>query len=69
MRDSTSTYKAHVKTFDLAKAFTGRGDVSTVADSMKPPYCLRVVKAYRNAEIQAFRDEVAKRMRLIRALR
>ena len=69
MHSSSSVFKAHVKTFDLAKAFTGFGNVCTVNNSMKPPFCLRVVKAYRNEEIQSFRDNVAKRMRLLRALR
>lgn len=34
-----------------------------LAASRKPPFCLRIVRAYRTPEIQAFRDSVANEAR------
>ena len=57
----TSAYKAQCKTFKIAQDLASQfNNVSSINDSLKPPYCLRVVKKYRTAEMQQFRDSVAK---------
>jgi len=61
----TSVYKAQCKTWIIAQKLAGvTGNVSSINDSLKPPYCLRVVKEYRTAAIQQFRDDVAKTIKL-----
>ena len=56
-----SVYKAQVKTFKIAREMlAGKfSNISSINDSLKPPYCLRVVKEYRTAAMQQFRDNVA----------
>jgi hypothetical protein len=55
-----SVYKAQCKTFNIARELVGNfSNVSSINDSLKPPYCLRVVKEYRTAVMQQFRDDVA----------
>jgi hypothetical protein len=57
----TSVYKTQCKTFKIAQELAGvSSNVSSINDSLKPPYCLRVVKEYRTAAMQQFRDNVAK---------
>lgn len=60
-----SVYKAQVKTFKIARELAGNfSNVSSINDSLKPPYCLRVVKEYRTAAMQQFRDAVAQNIKL-----
>jgi len=60
-----SVYKAQCKTWLIAQKLAGvTGNVSSINDGLKPPYCLRVVKEYRTAEMQEFRDDVAKTIKL-----
>jgi hypothetical protein len=56
-----SVYKTQCKTFKIAQYLAGvTGNVSSINDSLKPPYCLRVVKEYRNIDVQNFRDQLAR---------
>ena len=56
-----SVYKAQCKTWLIAQKLAGvTGNVSSINDSLKPPYCLRVVKEHRNIAAQNFRDQVAR---------
>jgi hypothetical protein len=41
-------------------------DVSSIEGAFKPPFCLRVVRAYRTKAIQDFRDKVAAQAKLMR---
>lgn len=60
-----SVYKAQCKTSKIARELAGNfSNVSSINDSLKPPYCLRVVKQYRTAEMQHFRDNVAQYIKL-----
>ena len=60
-----SIYKAQCKTFKVARELAGKfSNVSSINDSLKPPYCLRIVKDYRTIEIQQFRDNVAQQIKL-----
>jgi hypothetical protein len=55
-----SVYKAQCKTSKIARELAGNfSNVSSINDSLKPPYCLRVIKEYRTVEMQQFRDSVA----------
>tara|TARA_R110000868_G_scaffold1867_1_gene14842 strand:+ start:688 stop:906 length:219 start_codon:yes stop_codon:yes gene_type:complete len=57
----SAVYKTQCKTFLIAQKLAGQfSNVSSINDSLKPPYCLRVVKEYRTATMQHFRDSVAK---------
>ena len=65
----TATYKAQVKTATLARELAKHPFmVSTLHDAMeqKPPFCLRILKRYRNTHAQWFRDLVAGAMRIQR---
>jgi hypothetical protein len=63
----TSVYKAQSKTFKIAQELADvSSNVSSINDSLKPPYCLRVVKEYRTVEMQQFRDNVAQYIKLKR---
>ena len=45
---SSAVYKTQCKTFLIARELAGKfSNVSSINDSLKPPYCLRVVKKYR----------------------
>ena len=60
-----SVYKAQCKTSKIARELAGNfSNVSSINDSLKPPYCLRVVKEYRTVEMQQFRDNVAQQIKL-----
>ena len=62
-----SVYKTQCKTFKIAQKLAGQfNNISSINDSLKPPYCLRVVKEYRTIEMQQFRDTVAKNIKLER---
>jgi hypothetical protein len=62
-----SVYKAQCKTWLIAQKLAGKfGSVSLINNSLKPPYCLRVVKDYRTAAMQQFRDDVAQYTKLKR---
>lgn len=57
----SAVYKTQCKTFLIAQELAGQlNNVSSINGSLSPPYCLRVVKEYRTAEMQHFRDSVAK---------
>ena len=57
-------YKAQCRTFTLARQMTGNDATATHgSQAEKPPFCLRIVPAYRTARQQTFRDEVARQMR------
>lgn len=57
----SAVYKTQCKTFLIAQELAGQfNNMSSINDSLKPPYCLRVVKEYRTAAMQHFRDSVAK---------
>ena len=46
----SAVYKAQCKTFLIAQKLAGQfNNASSINDSLKPPYCLRVVKEYRTA--------------------
>ena len=58
-------YKTQCKTFKIAQDLAGQfNNASSINDSLKPPYCLRVVKEYRTIEMQQFRDIVAQQIKL-----
>ena len=60
-----SVYKAQCKTSKVARELANKfSNVSSINDSLKPPYCLRVVKKYRTAAIQQFRDNVAQYIKI-----
>lgn len=60
-----SVYKAQCKTSKVAQELAGNfSNVSSINDSLKPPYCLRVLKEYRTIEMQQFRDNVAQQIKL-----
>lgn len=60
-----SVYKAQCKTSKVARELAGNfSNVSSINDSLKPPYCLRVLKEYRTIEMQQFRDNVAQQIKL-----
>ena len=62
-----AVYKAQCKTSKIACELAGNfSNVSSINDSLKPPYCLRVVKEYRTAKMQNFRDNVAQYTKLKR---
>jgi hypothetical protein len=57
----SAVYKAQCKTSLIAQQLAGQfNNVSSINSSLKPPFCLRVVKKYRTIEMQQFRDSVAK---------
>lgn len=59
-----SLFNAQCKTFAIAKELAGiYNNVAHINSSLKPPFCLRVVKQYRTPAMQAFRNEVAREMR------
>lgn len=61
----SAVYKTQCKTFLIAQELAGQfNNVSSINDSLKPPYCLRVVKKYRTIEMQQFRDNVAHQIKL-----
>ena len=60
-----SVYKAQCKTSKIAHELAGNfSNISSIKDSLKPPYCLRVVKEYRTIEMQQFRDNVAQYIKI-----
>jgi len=60
-----SVYKIQCKTSKIARELANKfSNVSSINDSLKPPYCLRVVKEYRTAAMQQFRDNVAQQIKL-----
>ena len=62
-------YEVQCYTSEVARNMTGdhRQVTSTrEAFTQQPPFCLRVVKPYRTANTQAFRDKVAQEVRNIR---
>lgn len=60
----TPRYLAHVFTYRIAARITGdRRSVSTVEETHRPPFCLRLRPAYRTPAVQAFRDTVAREAR------
>ncbi len=61
----SAIYKTQCKTFLIAQKLAGQfNNVSSINDSLNPPYCLRVVKEYRTIEMQQFRDSVAQQIKL-----
>jgi len=57
----TPAYLAQVFTYRIAARIAGNGrNVSTVEETHKPPFCLRLRPAYRTPAAQAFRDTVAR---------
>lgn len=62
-----SLYKVQCKTYAIAMELTkNHSDVSSIEGAFKPPFCLRVVRAYRTKAIQDFRDKVAAQAKLMR---
>lgn len=62
---SSAVYKAQCKTFLIAQKLAGQfNNASSINDSLKPPFCLRVVKQYRTVEMQQFRDYVAQYIKI-----
>ena len=60
-----SVYKAQCKTFKIAQDLAAQfNNVSSINNSLKPPYCLRVVKEYRTIEMKQFRDSVAQYIKI-----
>jgi hypothetical protein len=56
-----SVYKTQCKTWLIAQKLACQfSNVSPIDAILKPPYCLRVVKEYRNIDVQNFRDQVAR---------
>ena len=56
----SSVYKIHCITFKLAQQITNNaGLTSSIKGALQAPFCLRIVKQYRNQEQQAFRNLVA----------
>ena len=65
----SAVYITQCKTSKVAHAITGNmSNVSTFDGAFKPPFCLRVVKAYRTKDMQDFRDKVAQTVRKQRGL-
>ena len=61
----SAVYKTQCRTFLIAQKLAGQfNNVSSINDSLKPPYYLRVVKQYRTVETQQFRDNVAQYIKL-----
>ena len=61
----SAVYKTQCKTFLIAQKLAGQfNNVSSINDSLKPPYCLRVIKEYRTVETQQFRDNVAQYIKI-----
>jgi hypothetical protein len=57
----TPGYLARVYNYRIAARITGTTrNVSTVEETYKPPFCLRLRPAYRTPAVQAFRDTVAR---------
>ena len=64
----SAVYKTQCKTFLIAQKLAAQfNNMSSINDSLKPPYCLRVVKKHRSIEMQQFRDTVAKNIKLKRS--
>ena len=60
----TPLYLAQVFTYRIAKDLTGDfRDVTRWGEHAKPPHCLRLRRAYRTPDVQAFRDTVAREAR------
>lgn len=60
-----SVYIAQCKTFKIAQELAGQfNNVSSINASLKSPYCLRVLKEYRTAAMQQFRDIVAQNIKI-----
>lgn len=60
-----SVYKTQCKTFLIARELADNfSNVSSINDSLKPPYCLRVIKDYRTVGMQQFRDNVAQYIKI-----
>lgn len=63
----TPLYLAQVFTFRIAQRITGNDShVSRDGEHMRPPFCLRLRRAYRTREAQMFRDTVAREARSAR---
>lgn len=61
---SESVYSAQCKTFSLAGKMAGQyADAVPYEMHIHPPYCLRILRPYRTAEMQDFRDAVAAEMK------
>ena len=64
---TSSVYKVQCKTFTVAKELTGDfRNVSRINECYKPPFCLRLLPAYRTESVQAFRNAVAAELKLRR---
>jgi hypothetical protein len=62
---SSAVYKTQCKTFLIAQELAGQfNNMSSINDSLNPPYCLRVLKKYRTVEMQQFRDNVAQYIKI-----
>jgi len=62
-----SVYNAQCFTAAIATELAGDyRNITGIAECIKPPFCLRIVKPYRTQEMQQFRDEVAFEARLQR---
>ncbi len=70
----SAVYKAQCKTAKIAWEISNGSQVQKItkamcsltswpADYLKPPYCLRLLKPYRNKEVNDFRNLVAKTTR------
>jgi hypothetical protein len=60
-------YNVQCKTFSIARELTGIvTDVTTGDGYYKPPFCLRLGKAYRTKQCQEFRNLVASIARRVR---
>jgi hypothetical protein len=63
-----SVYKTQCKTFTVARKLAGNfSDVSSFDGAFKPPFCLRIVRAYRTKDVQEFRNKVSQAVREARA--
>lgn len=64
---TTSVYKVQCKSYTVAKELAGDfRNVTRIDEYSQPPFCLRLLPAYRTNSVQAFRNAVAAELRLRR---
>lgn len=61
-----SVYKAHCKTFKIAKRISGYDDVSPMYYAHRPLFRIRLSSAHRSEATKDFRTFVAKEVRRLR---
>ena len=64
---TSSVYKVQCKTYTVAKELAGDfRNVTRIDEYSQPPFCLRLLPAYRTEQVQAFRNAVATELKLRR---